>query len=271
MSDPCTAIQALLDLMARLRDPERGCPWDRAQTWRSLVPYTLEEAYEVADAVEQGQVAELREELGDLLFQIVFYSRIAEEQGHFDFADVAEGITDKMQRRHPHVFGDVIHADHEGLRRAWEASKAEERSRKAMQDESQVAGIARALPALVRAHKLQKRARDVGFDWPDARGALEKTREELREVEEAAAGGDSAHLAEELGDLLFAVVNLVRLFGHSSEQLLRAANDKFERRFRAMEQELAAAGHDDLSQLELGQLETAWSRVKEKEQDAGEG
>lgn len=265
MSRTCTAIEALLDLMARLRDPDAGCPWDRAQTWRSLVPYTLEEAYEVADAIDQGDVAELREELGDLLFQVVFYSRIAEEEGHFDFADVAQGITDKMHRRHPHVFGDASHSDDESLRRAWEAAKAGERSQKGRKDESQMAGVARALPALVRAHKLQKRARDVGFDWPEAQGALEKTHEELAEVEAAAAEGDSDHLAEELGDLLFSVVNLIRLFGYQSEHLLRAANDKFERRFRALEQRLAASGRADLSQLTLEQLESGWSDVKEAE------
>lgn len=265
MSRVCSTIEELLDLMARLRDPQTGCPWDRAQTWRSLVPYTLEEAYEVADAIEQGDVAELREELGDLLFQIVFYSRIAEEEGHFDFADVAQGITDKMHRRHPHVFGDASDSDEESLRRAWEAAKADERSQKAQQDESQMAGVARALPALVRAHKLQKRARDLGFDWPEVQGALDKTYEELAEVEAAAAEGDSDHLAEELGDLLFTVANLVRLFGYQSEHLLRAANDKFERRFRAMEQRLAASGHTDLSRLTLEQLESAWSDVKEEE------
>ncbi len=265
MSRVCSTIEELLELMARLRDPQSGCPWDRAQTWRSLVPYTLEEAYEVADAIEQGDVAELREELGDLLFQIVFYSRIADEEGHFDFADVAQGITDKMHRRHPHVFGDASHSDEQSLRRAWEAAKAGERSQKDRQDKSQMAGVARALPALVRAHKLQKRARDLGFDWSEAQGALDKTHEELAEVEAAAAEGDSDHLAEELGDLLFTVANLVRLFGYQSEHLLRAANDKFERRFRALEQRLAASGHTDLSQLTLEQLESAWSDVKEEE------
>ncbi len=271
MSEACEAIEGLLALMARLRDPEDGCPWDRAQSWRSLVPYTLEEAYEVADAVQHDDAGALREELGDLLFQVVFYSRIAEEQGLFDFAAVARGITDKMHRRHPHVFGDAEHADEASLRRAWESAKAEERAAKGDgADDSQMAGIARALPALVRAHKLQKRARDVGFDWPGPEGALEKVREELEEVGQAAAQGDPAHLGEELGDLLFAVVNLVRLHGHQSEEVLRTANDKFERRFRAMERDLADAGHRDLSALGLERLDAAWEAVKAREGDVHE-
>ncbi len=260
------AIEALLELMARLRDPRDGCPWDRAQDWRSLIPYTLEEAYEVADAIEQGDPGALREELGDLLFQVVFYARIAQEAGEFDFADVARGITEKMVRRHPHVFGDSTARDADSLHRAWEATKAAERASKS-EDASQLAGVARALPALVRAHKLQKRARDAGFDWPDATGAHAKVREELDEVAEAARMADADHLEEELGDLLFAVVNLVRLHGFQAEHALRRANDKFERRFRAMERRLADAGLKDLRLLTLEQMEAAWQAVKERERE----
>ncbi len=258
------AVEALLELMARLRDPQDGCPWDRAQDWRSLIPYTLEEAYEVADAIEQDDPDALREELGDLLFQVVFYAQIAREAGQFDFAGVARGITEKMVRRHPHVFGDSTARDADSLHRAWEAAKAAERADKT-EDASRLAGIARALPALVRAHKLQKRARDAGFDWPDPAGAHAKVREELAEVEQAAEAGDADHLEEELGDLLFAVVNLVRLHGFQAEHALRRANDKFERRFRAMERRLAAAGHHDLDALTLEQMEAAWQAVKEEE------
>ena len=178
------SMNQLLEIMARLRDPDSGCPWDQRQTYTTIVPYTLEEAYEVADAIQRGEMAELRDELGDLLFQIVFYSQIAREEGHFGFADVARGICDKMIRRHPHVFADAEYVDDEQLRHAWESKKAEERAERGEAVEtSQMDGVARALPALIRAEKLQKRAARVGFDWPDARGAFDKTREELDEVQ----------------------------------------------------------------------------------------
>lgn len=260
------AIDELLQIMARLRDPERGCPWDLKQTYASIVPYTLEEAYEVADAIERHHMPDLRDELGDLLFQVVFYSQMANEQGHFDFEQVAAGISAKMQRRHPHVFADAEYADEQSLHQAWESIKASERAQSDNPlDSSQLAGVAHALPALMRAHKLQKRAADVGFDWPDARGALDKTREEIDEVEEALVAGDLEHLEEELGDLLFALVNIVRLLGFKAEQTLRQGNNKFERRFRAMEQWLAERGHSDLNRLSLEQYETAWEAVKQQE------
>ncbi len=257
------AMQQLLEIMRRLRDPDSGCPWDLRQSYASIVPYTLEEAYEVADAIERADMPELRDELGDLLFQIVFYSQIAREEGHFGFEDVARGICDKMIRRHPHVFADAEYADDEQLRQAWEAKKAEERAdRNNTARASQMDGIARALPALIRAEKLQKRASRVGFDWPDARGAFDKTREEFDEVEAEMTAGDAERLQDELGDLLFAMVNVVRLSGMDAEQALSRANEKFERRFRRMEETLRVAGHDDLRGLSLQQLDAAWERVK---------
>ena len=271
MTEHDDPVRRLLAIMARLRDPRDGCPWDLRQTYATIVPYTLEEAYEVADAIERHAMAELRDELGDLLFQVVFYARIAEEEGHFDFADVAAGICDKMVRRHPHVFGDAQHTDDEALRAAWDAAKAAERQQRSVGDAAAPAGVldgvARALPALMRAEKLQRRAARVGFDWPDAQGAFAKTREEVAEVEAAWAAGDRAHLQEELGDLLFALVNVVRLAGFDAETTLAAANTKFERRFRAMEQRLAAAGHADLAGLTLAELDAAWDAVKRDRDD----
>jgi MazG family protein len=263
-----SSIDRLLQIMARLRDPESGCPWDLKQTYQTIVPYTLEEAYEVADAIEHGDLQHLREELGDLLFQVVFYCQIAREQNAFDFEQVAAGIADKMLRRHPHVFGDAEFEDEHSLRLAWEEAKAAERSGKAQVDSSQLAGVAHALPALLRAHKLQRRAADVGFDWPDAQGALDKTREEIGEVAQAAQGQDPEHLEEELGDLLFALVNVVRLYGFQAEHALRRANDKFERRFRRMEASLRESGVDDLTRLSLDELDAAWERVKREEKPA---
>lgn len=263
-----TAIERLVSIMAQLRDPQSGCPWDLKQTFATIVPYTLEEAYEVADAIQRQDMQELREELGDLLFQVVFYSRLAEEAGHFDFEHVVQGINDKMIRRHPHVFADASYADDEALRDAWEATKSLERADKQVERSSQLDGVARALPALVRAEKLQKRAARVGFDWPDASGAIAKTHEEFDEVLDARASGDRLHLQEELGDLLFAMVNVVRLLGYDAEQTLSQANEKFARRFRAMEGDLAARGVDDLGSLSLTELEDAWESVKQFERKA---
>jgi len=260
------AMTQLLEIMTRLRDPESGCPWDQRQTYASIVPYTLEEAYEVADAIQRGDMPELRDELGDLLFQVVFYSQIAGEEGHFGFEDVARGICDKMVRRHPHVFSDAEYADDEQLRQAWEARKAEERAgRGARPNASQMDGVARALPALIRAEKLQKRAAGVGFDWPDARGAFDKTREELDEVQAEMKSGDESRLQDELGDLLFAMVNVVRLLGMDAEQALSRANEKFERRFRHMEQQLLVEGVEDMRRLSLQALDDAWEAVKQRE------
>lgn len=260
------AMQRLLEIMARLRDPDGGCPWDQRQTYATIVPYTLEEAYEVADAIQRGDMAELRDELGDLLFQIVFYSQIAREEGHFDFHDVASGINAKMIRRHPHVFADADYRDDEALRTAWERTKAQERAERGDGERmSQMDGVARALPALIRAEKLQKRAARVGFDWPDARGAFDKVREELDEIEAVWTDGDQGRLQDELGDLLFAMVNVVRLLGMDAEQTLSQANEKFERRFRAMETRLHDAGTSKLDELSLTELDAAWDAVKANE------
>ncbi len=256
-------IQQLLEIMARLRDRKTGCPWDLKQTFSTIVPYTLEEAYEVADSIQRGDMRELRDELGDLLFQVVFYSQIAREEGHFDFNDVARGICEKMIRRHPHVFGDAEYGDEQQLRQAWEQQKAVERAeRNSTAVTSQMDGVARALPALIRAEKLQKRAARVGFDWPDAQGALDKVHEEVEEVQEEMGQRDQDRLQDEIGDLLFAMVNLLRLLGLDAEQTLSRANEKFERRFRAMEKALYEAGHADLLELSLETMDAAWERVK---------
>lgn len=236
--------------MARLRDPATGCAWDLAQSFASIAPYTIEEAYEVADACARGDLDELKDELGDLLLQVVFHARMAEEQGAFAFADVADAIANKMERRHPHIFGgeDAAAAD-------WEEIKAEER-RGRPADASALAGIATALPALTRAHKLQARAARVGFDWPNAQGPRDKIDEELAEVAEAAPG---AAQEEELGDLLFAVVNWGRHLGIDPEAALRIASAKFERRFRAME---LRAG-DGFAALSLDGKERLWGEIKQ--------
>jgi nucleoside triphosphate diphosphatase len=269
MSDSAvSSMEKLLTVMAALRDPESGCPWDVKQTYASIVPYTLEEAYEVADAIERGDLDELRDELGDLLFQVVFYSQMAKEEGRFDFDQVAAGIVDKMLRRHPHVFGDASYENDEALRHAWESTKASEREAKGQNDDtSQLAGVTLGLPALTRAHKLQKRAADVGFDWPDAGGAFDKVREEIDEVQQALEQADRQHIEEELGDLLFAMVNVVRLLGFHAEHTLRRASNKFERRFRAMESLLAEQGSDDLRALSLERLEAAWEAIKRQEKE----
>lgn len=260
------SIDRLIEIMARLRDPEHGCPWDLRQTYATIVPYTLEEAYEVADAIERNAMDELRDELGDLLFQVVFYSRIAEEERRFDFADVVQGICDKMIRRHLHVFDDVSYTDEHQLHAAWEQKKAEERAERTDDDQhSQMDGVARALPALVRAEKLQKRAARVGFDWPSAQGAYDKIVEELDEVRVEMQAQNRERLQDELGDLMFAMVNLVRLSGLDAEQTLRGANAKFERRFRAVENRLRDDGCHDLSTLELEALDAVWEQVKRDE------
>ncbi|WP_456372986.1 nucleoside triphosphate pyrophosphohydrolase [Thiolapillus sp.] len=262
-------IQELLQIMARLRDPDKGCPWDLKQDWASIAPYTIEEAYEVADAIEQGDCDELKAELGDLLFQVVFHARIGEEQGRFDFDDVVDAICEKMIRRHPHVFADVRYADETALKAAWEAEKALEREQK-KQDASVLDGVASALPALARADKLQKRAARVGFDWPDASGAMDKLLEELREVQAAVDAADPEALRDELGDLLFAAVNIARLLGVDAEQALRRGNSNFETRFRLMEKLLHAQGHEDLKQLDLVALEQAWEQAKNLEKEKNE-
>ena len=244
-------LNRLLSIMARLRDPHSGCEWDRAQDFSTIAPYTIEEAYEVADAIERGDMDDLRGELGDLLLQVVFHARMAEEAGHFDFAKVARSIADKMEARHPHIFGDAEHSP------GWEALKASERAHRGA--ESALDGVATALPALLRAEKLQKRATRAGFDWPDAQGPAEKVAEEVTELAEAA----DEQRAEEAGDLLFAAVNLVRAYGIAPEDALRAANSKFERRFRAMER--LAGGQERFAALSLDEQEALWQRVKRGE------
>lgn len=248
LDDP---IERLIAIMARLRDPDRGCPWDIEQTFATIAPYTIEEAYEVADAIERANLDDLRDELGDLLLQVIFHSRMAEEAGAFDVRDVARGIADKLIRRHPHVFADTNAAEWD-----WEAIKAEERAETGAS--SALDGVAVALPALMRAQKLQKRAARVGFDWPDPDGAREKLIEEISELDEA-TGGDAR--VEEAGDLLFAAVNLVRKYGVSAEDALRAANAKFERRFKAME----ALADGRFADLSLDEQEALWQQVKTSE------
>jgi len=262
-------IDDLLDIMARLRDPVTGCPWDQRQNFETIAPYTIEEAYEVADAIAHHDMRELREELGDLLFQVVFHARMAEEGGDFAFADVVDAICAKMIRRHPHVFAGVGYATAEELREAWEAQKRAERAAKGAAASGALAGVARALPALLRAEKLQRRAARVGFDWPDAAGVLDKCREELDELAAArAAGAGQEALAEELGDLLFSCVNLARHLGVEAEQVLRSACGKFERRFGQMELALAAAG-TPVGETDLATMDAAWDRVKATEPPRG--
>jgi nucleoside triphosphate diphosphatase len=269
---PQEAMAALLELMARLRDPQRGCPWDREQTFRTIAPYTIEEAYEVADAVERGEPQKLRDELGDLLFQVVFHARMAEEKGWFDFAAVARGIREKLIRRHPHVFEEPGLAAEAGqLSRLWEEQKARERAQSAGEgaaaDHSALADVPRALPALTRAAKLGRRAARVGFDWETASQVRDKVLEEVREIEEALAGEtqpSTGKLAEEVGDLLFAVANWGLHLKIDPEDALRAANTKFERRFRRMEA-LAAAQGAQLRTLGAAQWDALWRQAKREE------
>ena len=252
-------ISELLEVMRRLRDPENGCPWDLEQDFSTIAPYTIEEAYEVADAIEREDWDELRAELGDLLFQVVFFVQMAREKGYFDIDDVSRGITEKLIRRHPHVFGDVDERDPQGVKARWEDIKEAERAQHG--DDSALAGVAKALPALKRAQKLGKRAARVGFDWPDSRGVQDKIHEELDELEAAARAGDDAHIEEEFGDLLFAVVNLARHLDVDPEKALTGANTKFERRFRRMEAGLAASG-EDIRGLDIETLERHWQEAK---------
>ncbi|KPQ23384.1 MAG: ATP diphosphatase [Halomonas sp. HL-48] len=270
------SLDDLLTLMRVLRDREQGCPWDIKQDWDSIVPHTLEEAYEVADAIERRAFDELPGELGDLLFQVVYYAQFAAEEQRFDFHDIVDTLTAKMLRRHPHVFPDGtlasrrppgVNADDVQTRQVnnrWEALKAEERAERADQPPSVLDDVPRTLPALSRAAKLSKRAARVGFDWPDSRGVLAKIREELDEVEEALAAGDQQHAHEEVGDLLFAVTNLARTLGADPEQCLRATNAKFERRFRYVEGALAGAGRP-LAEASLDEMEAHWQSAKAEE------
>ena len=255
-------VDELIAIMARLRDPENGCPWDLRQDFASIAPYTIEEAYEVADAIDRGDMHDLRDELGDLLLQVVFHSRMAEEQGQFAFEDVVASICDKMVRRHPHVFGDTAHESDAARSRDWDRLKAEERAAKGSDDASALAGISRGLPEWQRAVKLQKRAANVGFDWPDYRPVLDKIAEELDEVRhEFEHGADEERLADEIGDVLFVAANLARHAKVDVSRALRGANAKFERRFRAMEAIAAMEGRA-LSSYSLDEQEGLWARVK---------
>jgi len=256
-----SSIDKLLEVMASLRDPDDGCPWDHDQDFSSIAPYTIEEAYEVADAIERGDMSALRDELGDLLFQVVFHARMAEEDGQFDFEDVAAGITDKMLRRHPHVFGNAEERAAGPQDGSWARIKAEERVDET--DRSALAGVARALPALKRAQKLGKRAGHVGFDWPDQDGVRAKIREELAELEVAVGTRNARNIEEEFGDLLFAVVNLARHLDVDAEQALSSANRKFERRFRDMESSIAARG-GRLAEYSLESLDQEWRAAKKR-------
>jgi len=258
------SIDELIQVMARLRAEEGGCPWDREQSFATIAPFTVEEAYEVADAIERADMVELKGELGDLLFQVVFHARMAEEAGLFDFGDVVAAIVEKMVRRHPHVFGSAQVADAEAQTSAWEAQKASERAAKAAGPaaSSVLDEVARTLPALTRAVKLQRRAARVGFDWPEIAGVWAKLAEEQAELEaELAAGGDSQRCEQELGDLLFTCVNLARHLGFDPEQALRGANGRFERRFRGVEQRLQATGRS-VAQADAAELDRLWGEVK---------
>lgn len=262
-----SSIDQLLHIMATLRHPEHGCAWDKAQTFQTIVPYTIEEAYEVADAIERGDLDDLKDELGDLLFQVVFYSQMAAEQGRFEFNDCVAAICDKLTRRHPHIFGEVATANPAETARAgtdatsalqnWEALKSNERKNSGLN--SVLDNVPASLPALSRAYKLQKRCASVGFDWPSVDGCWEKVKEEILEVEQTAPG--SAELADELGDLMFALVNVVRKQGLEPEGILRQANAKFERRFRHVEQQLAATA-TPVGAATLEQMEAAWQVAK---------
>jgi MazG family protein len=254
------ALDALLALMARLRDPERGCPWDVQQTFATIAPYTIEEAYEVADAIQRNALGELKAELGDLLFQVVFHARMAEEAGIFDFTDVAEALVAKMTRRHPHVFGEAEMRNADEQTHAWETQKAEER---AAIGAGLLDDVPMALPALMRAEKLTKRAARIGFDWPNPEAVLDKLDEELAELRDARTGGDAAHIADEMGDILFVTTNLARKLGVDPEEALRQANAKFVRRFTHIEKSLREAGRTGIQPLD--ELEALWVEAKKTE------
>src|ERR1700676_1358519 len=257
-------IETLLAIMARLRDPERGCPWDLEQDFVTIAPYTIEEAYEVADAIERGDMPALKDELGDLLLQVVFHARMAEEAGLFAFDDVANAISDKMIRRHPHVFGDAVISSVSAQNEAWEAHKAAERAANGGAD-SVLDGIALAFPALLRAAKVSRRAARIGFDWPDARAVIPKLAEEIAEIEaELDKGAGRDRLEDEIGDLLFAAANLARKLDIEPETALRRATAKFERRFRRVETLAAERGIVP----DLDALEALWQEVKRNEKQA---
>ena len=268
-SDNSSALEKLLEVMERLREPDTGCPWDIKQTPETIAPYTIEEAYEVADAIASGDTDQLKDELGDLLFQVVFYAQMYKEQGYFSFDDVANTITNKMLQRHPHVFGSAKKRSAQSQTVAWEDQKAQERKTRAQKSgtsSNALEGVARALPALMRAQKLQKRAAREGFDWSELSPVIAKIREELSEVEaEIEVRGSHQRLKDEIGDLIFASVNLSRHVGVDAEDALREANTKFERRFRHVENALNSEGKS-LKDASLDEMEFHWSDAKSKEQ-----
>ena len=261
-SAPEAELRRLIDIMAALRDPATGCPWDKEQTFDTIAPYTIEEAYEVADAIAQRDFTALPDELGDLLFQVVFHACMAEEDGRFGFAQVAKAISDKMIRRHPHVFGDAAVRDAVAQTNAWEAQKSAERA--ARRETGTLAGVPTALPALTRAFKLTNRAARVGFDWPDAASVLEKLDEEVAELKAELPGADPVRLTDEVGDMLFVLANLARKLGLDPEACLRHANDKFSRRFNAMERDFETQG-ESLKGQTLEAMEAGWQAVKAHE------
>jgi ATP diphosphatase len=265
---PSRNIARLIEIMAALRTPGSGCPWDLVQTFETIAPYTLEEAYEVADAIAHGDVDGLKDELGDLLLQVVFHARMAEEQGAFDFGSVVESITTKMIRRHPHVFADAEGNTAEAVKGLWESIKTQEKAERGeAAPTGALAGVPVALPALTRALKLQNKAGQVGFDWNDPRAVLAKIREEVDEIEAALDENDKAHAATEVGDLLFAVVNLARHLDADPESILRGTNLKFERRFASIERALAARGKTP-KEASLAEMDALWDEAKAAEKAA---
>jgi MazG family protein len=264
-----TELEQLLKLMTRLRDPDNGCPWDREQTYATIVPHTIEEAYEVADAIAREDWSELRAELGDLLFQVVFYAEIAREEGRFDFADVAGGIVEKMTRRHPHVFGDARYANAAEQTAAWERIKSEEKIETSEGSASILDGVPLGLPALIRAVKLQKKAAKVGFDWDTVEPVLAKIQEEIAEIRhEITTDAAAERLTDELGDVLFAVANLARHLKLDPESALRGTNAKFERRFRRIEAWLADQGRIP-AEATLVEMDALWEQAKAEERMLG--
>lgn len=253
--------QRLLHVMQQLRDPESGCSWDKKQNFTSLIPYTLEEAYEVVDAIERDDIQDLQSELGDLLFQVVFHSQLAEEQGLFDFEQVAGGIADKLTRRHPHVFSDVVYANEVEQKQTWEILKAAERAEKEAENHTILSGVAKNLPALVQCKKIQDRAANHGFDWVEVEPVYDKVLEELDEVKEAWESGDQGHIEEEIGDLLLVAVNLARHMNVDPEQALKKSTQKFTKRFEYIEQKVEQSGRE-VRKCELSELDALWNEAK---------
>lgn len=277
---PSTDIARLIEIMAALRTPGTGCPWDLEQDFASIAPYTLEEAYEVVDAIERGDLADLRDELGDLLLQVVFHARMAEEQGAFAFPDVVEAITRKLIRRHPHVFGEIKEVSPEQVKSLWDAIKRDEKAERLKAREKMglapeaheaglLGGVPTALPALTRAQKLTAKAAKVGFDWPEAGQVIDKIHEELEEVKEASSSGARDRIEDEIGDLLFSVTNLARHFGIDPEKALRRTNAKFERRFNVIERTLGGQNRS-LEEASLEEMEELWVAAKLAEREPGQ-